>query len=148
MILFHYGNIFDSPPGNSIAHCISQDAKMSKGIALEFVSNFPFLSSLRNESNTIGTAVAVPFRAAFIYNLVSKCKYWMKPTLASLYDCLSSMRTHAIMHGVTDISVPQLGCGCDKLNFEVDVLPLLFGLFATNSVHIHIYSVETSSRVR
>ena len=63
MILFHYANIFDSPPGNSMAHCISQDAKISKDSALQFVSNFKF-----QEYNITGTTVAVPIRNGFIYN--------------------------------------------------------------------------------
>ena len=106
-----------------MAHCISQDAKMSKGIALQFVSNFPFLCHLRQEYNITGTAVAVPMRNGFIYNLVSKYEFWIKPTLEPLNACLSSMMKHVLLNRVTDISVPMLGGGCDKLNFEAYVLP-------------------------
>ena len=108
MFLFHYANIFDFPLGNSMVHYISQDAKMSKGIALQFVSNFPFLCHLRQEYNITGTAVAVPMRNGFIYNLVSKYEFWMKPTLETLYACLSSMMKHAVLNRVTDISEPML----------------------------------------
>ena len=148
MITFLYGDIFDSPNGNSLAHCISKDAKMSKGIALQFVTNFPLLNMLRQTYMYVGTAEAVPVRGFFIYNLVSKHRYWMKPSLEALKSCLSSMLEHAVLHQVSNISVPQLGGGCDKLDFKADVLPLLITLFENSPVHIHVYFDVASPLLR
>ena len=87
-------------------------------------------------------------RGVFIYNLVSKHRYWMKPSLEALKSCLSCMLEHAVSKRVRNISVPQLGCGCDKLDFKADVLPILITLFENSPVHIHVYFDVASPLLR
>ena len=138
--------MFNCPSSHSLAHCISADAKMSKGIAKQFVSNFPLICTLRGRRNTVGTAVVVPANNRFIYNLVSKQKYWMKPSLASLFSSLTSMYQHASQNGVYDISMPKIASGCDGLDFEMHVLPMINSLFHGSSVSVHIFSCIAVSR--
>ena len=53
----------------------------------------------------------------YIYYLVTKEKYFHKPTYGTLRSSLVRMRDHAIKHNVTDIALPQIGCGLDKLEW-------------------------------
>ena len=119
---------------------------MSKGIAKQFVSNFPSICTLRERSNTVGTAVAIPVNSGFIYNLVTKRNYWMKPSLASLYSSICSMYQHATQHGVSNISMPKIASGCDGLDFEGNVMPMLRSLFTGSTISIHIFSCISVSR--
>ena len=139
MIFTKFGNVFDSPRSYSLAHCISSDGHMGKGIAVQFVSNFPTICALRGTRLSVGAAVPVFDQGRFIYNLVTKRRYWMKPSLSSLFSSLSSMFLHAEQNGVADISLPKIGSGCDKLIFELDVLPQLKQLFSTSNINIHIF---------
>ena len=74
MIILISESVLSCPLLYSLGHCISSDAKMSKGDAREFVHRYPVLCSLREDGrhNPIGTAVAVPAGSKFIYNLVTK----------------------------------------------------------------------------
>ena len=139
MIILRDGNLFNCPHNYSMAHCISADAKMSKGIALQFVDNFPTLVSLRNKENRIGTAIAICVGTRIVYSLVTKPRFWMKPSVNTLERCLKSMLDHAIAHGIKDICVPKLASGCDKLNFDDAVMPVLEKVFGDQPVNLHVY---------
>ena len=144
MIYQYYGDIFDSPPSYSLGHCISADARMSKGIALQFVKHFPQLQQIRDGRNLVGNTRPVFVSGRFIYNLITKTFYWGKPYISDLYASLMSMRAHAESNRVGDISLPKIGCGCDGLNFGRDVLPILSSVFAHSSVNVHVFTESSS----
>ena len=150
MIYLKYGDLFVSSCSCSLAQCISADARMSKGISVKFVEHFPVVKNLQSEFNILGTAkpVFVMGRNKFVYNLISKQSYWLKPTLNDLYSSLLSMRSHAELFGVTDISMPKIGSGCDKLNFPGTVLPMIIRVFENTSVNIYIYTISLTSNIR
>ena len=137
MISRHTGDVFSST--HSLAHCVSADARMSAGIAKQFVSYFPILLCLRSEHNIVGTAIPVCVGGRTIYNMVTKNCFWMKPTRFSMANSLRSMLAHAVAVGITDISMPEIGGGRDKMNFVRDVLPIIFEVFDASSVNIHVY---------
>ena len=134
------GDLFDFQ--HSLAHCISSDGKMSLGIARDFVEKFPNLMKLRNMHLEVGTVVPVRVGACYVYNLVTKCKYYNKPSLAAVQYSLCAMRAHALVNNVTNIGVPLLGAGLDKLDFERGVRPLLQGLFDDALVDVYIHYVH------
>ena len=138
MLFFHNGDVFNCPLSHSMAHCISGDAKMSKGIAVQFVEKFPVLAKLRKVTNPVGTAVPVSVGTRVIHCLVSKKRFWMKPTTSTLYKCLYSMFCHARLNAVTDISVPKLASGCDKMSFEW-VNQILGKIFSDHVINLHVY---------
>ena len=140
MIFSKFGDVFESPHSHSLAHCISSDGAMSKGIAKQFVTRFPILCSLRDSSNCVGMAVPISARGNFIYNLVTKERFWMKPSIHSLSSSLRSMLLHAELNKVTDISMPRLASGCDRMDFGMDVLPQLKLIFSFSTINIHVYS--------
>ena len=146
MIILRSGDVFSCPPTYSFAHCISADAKMSRGIAAQFVRKFPDLALLRERKNLVGTAAVVPVGPIVIYNLVSKTNFWKKPSLETLSNCLQSMLSHALANKITDISAPKIGCGLDQLNFSVDVFPLIKNIFRNSTVTIHVYITDNVPR--
>ena len=146
MIFMCSDNVFDCPSSHSMAHCISGDTRMSKGVAVQFVREFPTLVKLRKGSKIVGTAAPVQVGDRFIYCLISKRKYYMKPTIADLHKCLSSMFNHAVRNRVINISMPRIGSGCDKLSFNADIMPLLRALFSDPTVNIYVYHYEAVPR--
>ena len=57
------------------------------------------------------------------------------PTFAALRAPLERMREHAKANGVSSISIPQLGCGLDKLEWPL-VRDIMQKIFETSGVYI------------
>ena len=101
-----YGDVFeDSDPRSSLAHCVSRDFKLAKGIAKQFLKKFDGLNELRWTNVQIGDIAVVTDGRRFIYNLITKDKFYNKPTYENLRHALIAMRDHAVKHAVKKISM-------------------------------------------
>ena len=140
-----YGNensIFEQP--NSIGHCISADAQMSKGFAQFLSERVPRLRRTCRRAKLLKDQV-FPFwdssSRRYIYKLVTKEKFSDKPDLQTLATTLQNMQAHATMHGISTIAIPKIGCGLDQLNWP-DVVNLLRNIFAYSDIQIVVYSLD------
>ena len=140
-----YGNensILEQP--NSIGHCISADAQMSKGFA-EFLSEkVPRLRRTCRGASLLRDQVFFFWDSSsrrYIYNLVAKEKYSDKPDLQTLATTLQNMQAHATLHGVSKIAIPKNRCSLDQTNWE-DVVKLLRDIFAYSDIQIVVYSLD------
>jgi len=98
------------------AHCISADCKMGAGIAVPIRKKF----SLGNMSNDVDRMLLRPGVAVYyhkVYNLITKEKYWHKPTYDTIEAALASMYYHAKEHGMEKIVMPKIGSGLDQLSW-------------------------------
>ena len=128
---------------SSIGHCISNDFKMGKGIAKQFKTKYP---KICESSNYFGSHLAVfNVENRFIYNLITKEKFWQKPTYTSLRVSLEQMKGHIEMHKVKCIGLPAIGCGLDKLNWKI-VKNLIREIFKNVPVKIKIYHKREKHR--
>ena len=129
---------------NSIGHCISADARMSKGFA-DFLSHrIPGLrSACRNSRLFMGRVY--PFWDStgkrFIYNLVTKERLCDKPNLFTLSKTSEAMKIHASMNGISTIAISKLGGGLDQMNWQ-EVVKLLRDIFAYTDVQLVVYTLE------
>ena len=109
------GNVFDSK--DSIAHCVSADFIMSAGIARHFKRKIPTkYPSNFDHSYTPLWPQWLPETRRYLYHLVTKQKYFNKPTYSTLLDSLERMRTHAENNSISRISMPCIGTGLDQLD--------------------------------
>ena len=106
------GNLFESK--DSLAHCISADFKMSAGIARSFKRKFPY----DFPESTNSPLFVQKLDDRFIYHLVTKKRFFQKPTYDSLRTSLEAMTNHANKYNVTQISMPKAGCGLDRLEWH------------------------------
>ena len=135
------GDIFESPAKSAIGQCISSDAAMSKGLAKLFVQTFPELLNLRRKNLKLGEAVMMRVGDRIVFNLVTKIKFSMKPKLATLEVFLLSLKSQAVKLGICMLSLPRLGCGLDRLNYDRDVKPLMESIFKGSSTNIVVYTL-------
>ena len=140
-----YGNedsILEQP--NSIGHCISADAQMSKGFAQFLSERIPRLRRTCRRAKLLKDQV-FPFwdssSRLYIYNLVTKEKYSNKSDLQTLATTLQNMQAHATMHGVSTIVIPKFGCGLNQMNWQ-DVVKILRKIFAYSAIQIVVYSLD------
>ena len=83
---------------------------MSAGIAQSFKGKFPY--NFPESTNFPLFVQKVGDR--FIYRLVTKKRFFQKPTYDSLRQSLEAMTSHANEHNVIQISMPKAGCGLDR----------------------------------
>ena len=140
-----YGNenlIPDQP--NSIGHCISADAHMSKGFAKFLPEGIPQVRRVCRRANLMMDQVFHFWDSSscrYIKDFVTKEKYLDRHNLPTLSKTLQKMQSHAIMQKISKIVMPKIGCGLDQMNWQ-DVVKLLRDIFAFSDTKFVVYSLD------
>ena len=130
-------DLFTMPQGYYVAHCISADFALGAGIAKTFdkVYNMRF-KLFRNYDNYEyhgGDALLIDN----VFNLVTKAKYWHKPTYDSLRESLEMMREWIEFLNVTKLAMPRIASGLDRLNWD-QVYDIICEVFEDMDIEIVI----------
>ena len=126
----------------AIAHCISADAKMGKGFAKQICERMSSLQEYCRGSNSFVGSV-IPYMDnsnRLVYNLVTKWKFYEKPTLETVQQSLKNMRSHAQLNNISAIVMPKIGSGLDQLNWN-DVYKLIKDTFFSSGINIQIINI-------
>lgn len=136
-------DLFTVPKDYILVHCISADLVMGAGIAKEFTRRGVKAQLQRDYQDIeVGDCLVsdtTGWRAEF--NLVTKEKYWQKPTYDSLKTALVNARINAkILALMNDdkpvkLAMPKIGCGLDHLQW-VKVKEIIEEVFANTDVEI------------
>ena len=124
-----------------LAHCISADFGMGKGIVVEFNKRFNMKYKLRNKypnylnewhnSGYEGDCIM----EGRVLNLITKERYFHKPTYQSLKSALMVMKTICHKETITKIAMPVIGCGLDKLSWD-KVSGIIKEVFSDSDIEI------------
>ncbi|CAG0887714.1 unnamed protein product [Darwinula stevensoni] len=112
------GDLFSCPESTSLAHCISADIRMGKGIAAIFKKKFAGVSELQTQKKSVGEVAILKRGDRHVYYLITKAKYFEKPTYAAVEKSLNAMKKHCEEHGVKALAMPRIGCGLDGLEWK------------------------------
>jgi len=140
------GDLFTCPVTSSLAHCISRDYRLGKGIAKLFREKFGRVEELKKSGADIGGLALFKDGRRFIYNLVTKEVYKDKPTYETLRLSLEEMKGHALANGVERICMPRIGCGLDGLNWPT-VRILIKNVFQLENIKITVYNLVPTQSV-
>ncbi|XP_065911254.1 ADP-ribose glycohydrolase OARD1-like [Dysidea avara] len=132
------GDLFSCDPTSSLAHCVSADLHMGKGIAVLFKKKFGCVAELKSQGVQPGGVAVLKRSGQFIYYLVTKARYFHKPTMETLQKSLEALCSHAVSNGVKKLAIPRLGCGLDKLNWSA-VSKLIGDIFSESGIEITVY---------
>ncbi|QZN78112.1 MULTISPECIES: macro domain-containing protein [Paenibacillus] len=132
-------DLFDLGDDYMLAHCISADARMGKGIAVQFCERFG-LENLQEQAKQEPLEIGRCYPVERTLNLVTKAKFSNKPTYQSLTNAVKSMRDVCVMEGITKLAMPRIGCGLDRLKWE-KVSPIIQEAFADTDVEIIVCTV-------
>lgn len=137
------GDLFKAPTNYYLVHCISADFAMGAGIAKEFTRHgvrdwlcrkYPGFHS--REWNK-GYALFAPFEThKGVINLVTKARFFEKPTYDSLREALIDSKQ--IITDGDCIAMPLIGCGLDKLEWD-KVRNIIFETFKNDNITIKVY---------
>ena len=111
-------DLFTMPQGYYLAHCISSDFALGAGIAKTFDSvynmRFKLFKNYPDYKYVGGDALLIDN----VYNLVTKPKYWHKPTYDSLREALEMMKEQMDFVGATKLAMPKIAAGLDRLEWQ------------------------------
>ena len=128
-----------------IAHCISSDLAMSKGIALQINKKYGTRQYLRNHRNHRKPKIndILMHRVnnkKIIFNIVTKENYFDKPNYDDLETSLENLKLYLIKKEIDEIAMPKIGCGCDKLLWE-KVRDILIRVFKDSNIKILVFKL-------
>lgn len=111
-------NLFNVDDKYYLAHCISADHKMGAGIAVEFNKRFALESQFK-EIEKSGNSIQVgdAWLLATVFNLITKSKYYGKPTYQTLQKTLDSMKQACQTLDVKNLAMPKIASGLDRLSW-------------------------------
>lgn len=117
-------DLFSVSDGYYLAHCISGDFSLGAGIAVEFNKRFDMRRKLKEEFPDFldymnhyqlqGECILIDR----VLNLVTKQKYYHKPTYKSMKQALQFMKRVCEENKITKIAMPLIGSGLDKLQWD------------------------------
>ena len=134
-------DLFSVPDDYYLAHCISADFAMGKGIAVEFNRRFDmknklkahypdYLDQWQREKKRSGCILA-----GRVFNLITKERYFQKPTYETLRGALECMKALCVQKGVRQAAMPVIGCGLDRLAWE-QVSAVIQDVFSDTGIEI------------
>lgn len=124
-----------------LAHCISADFGMGKGIVIEFNKRFNMKHKLQskypdylNEWNS-KVCEGDCIMEGRVLNLITKERYFHKPTYQSLKSALAAMKKICEKESIIKIAMPIIGCGLDKLSWN-KVSEIIKEIFGNSDIEI------------
>lgn len=117
-------DLFSVPEDYYLAHCISADFGMGKGIVVEFNKRFNMkqkITELYPDGFRDPDGYYEPIGCVLIdkvFNLITKKRYFDKPTYYSLEGALYFMREICQDNGIKKVAMPFIGCGLDRLKWN------------------------------
>ena len=134
------GDLFDeaNDATAALAHCVSQDLHMGAGIAVQFKQRYGSVDILKQLNPTVGNVIFLSREQRFVFYLVTKARYFHKPTYATLKNALLYLRDRCQTYGIKTLSMPRIGCGLDGLEWP-RVKALLYTVFSDLAITITVY---------
>ena len=130
-----------------LAHCISEDFALGAGIAVEFNKRFdmkrklneefPDFTDYMNHYRLQGECILIDR----VLNLVTKQKYYHKPTYKSMKQALQMMKRVCKANNITKITMPLIGSGLDKLQWD-KVSKIIQNVFSDTDIEILICKLK------
>ena len=129
-------NLFDVEKYYSLAHCISDDKALGAGIAVQLRERFPnMIKWLDRQLCIIGGCYAFKMKDNYIFNVVTKHQYYDKPTYKNFKHALLNLRDCCIDCNVQYLAMPKIGCGLDRLDWNV-VSEMIQEVFFDTNINI------------
>lgn len=117
-------DLFEGTEEYYLAHCISADFSMSRGIVTQFNKRFDLGKKLREAYPDYLTEwrdsgkTADCLLVGRVLNLVTKERYSFRPTYDAMQEALEKMKTVCLQNHIDRVAMPKIGCGLDRLSWD------------------------------
>lgn len=145
--IYKKGDLFHMPREHCLVHCISADFALGAGIAKQFDRIYHMRFKLNNRYGDISQKERIgnTYLVDNVFNLVTKERYFHKPTYETLTKCLVEMREIIQQLQIKKIAMPKIGCGLDRLQWG-KVEQIIKDVFADMDVEIVVNEFEFKVR--
>ena len=138
-------NLFEVSKDYYLAHCISDDFVLGKGIAVEFNKRYQMRKKLKKlypdlEGTNFHLGGVGCILIDNVFNLVTKEKYYYKSTYETLERAITSMVSQCIELNVKKLAIPKIGCVLDRLEWD-KVREIIKEAFADTDIEILVCSL-------
>ncbi|CAI6372075.1 unnamed protein product [Macrosiphum euphorbiae] len=140
MVIEETGDLFDAPLNYSITHYISQDVKMSQGMAIMFRRKFGNVEILKSQHPKIHGVLYIRQENRYILYMVTKPKYWQKPSLEDMFLTVQNLKFVCIELNIKKLEMPRYGSGFDQLDW-LSIRTMIRFIFKETDIEIHFYSL-------
>lgn len=130
-----------------LAHCISADFGMGKGIVVEFNKRFDMKRKLQSkypdylnqftQHRTGGDCIL----EGRVLNLITKERYFEKPSIITMMIALKKMKQICLENNITKIAMPTIGAGLDRLAWS-DVSKQINHIFEDMNIEILVCKLK------
>ena len=145
MLVEHNGDLFNCPHHMSLGHAVSGDFSMHRGLAREFRARYENVDFLKAQRMPVGTCAVLPLENRYIFYLVTKSRFYNKPTYNSVRDAFQYLKHLLDELELTQIALPgYVCCGLDKLNWT-RIKQILREVFAGSGIVVHIFHIWWTS---
>lgn len=122
-----------------LAHCISADFALGKGIAVEFNKRFDMRNRLLNKypGYRLPMSGGDCILEGRVLNLITKERYFLKPTIQSMTFALLKMRDICEKNNIKKVAMPTIGAGLDRLDW-ISVSKKIQSVFYDTDIEILI----------
>lgn len=145
-IRFRKGDLFSSTD-EAMAHCVSRDFAMGAGVAKGFRAKFGRVEELKAQNPKIGGMAFIDvwnkkrMGTQTIFYMVTKNKYFEKPTLKTVKKSLEATRDAMMDMGLRSLSMPMIAAGLDQLSWPL-VLREIEDVFNQTDIVITIWYLK------
>lgn len=107
-----------------LAHCISADFGMGKGIVVEFNKRFDMKKKLISKYKNFLSIWDAKVPKGYcilegrVLNLITKRNYWQKPTYETVENSLNVMKKICEKENIKKIAMPTIAAGLDGLEWS------------------------------
>lgn len=134
----------ENKSGCMLCHCISSDFALGAGIARIFNQKGvreKLLQEYKSYQWNGNGACLITYTGFLTANLVTKEKYWHKPTLMTMRQSLVSLKIQLEhMPDITELAMPAIGCGLDKLSWN-NVKRMIKEIFDDTDITITVCTI-------
>ena len=137
-------DLFTVPQGFYLAHCISGDYALGAGIAKKFNEIYNMRFKLHKnypipdgeKFDNVGRALLIDN----VFNLVTKNRYFEKPTYDTLRETLEDMKYQCDDLDINKLAMPRIAAGLDRLDWE-QVKEIIDEVFEDTDIQVVICSL-------
>ncbi|CAF0738797.1 unnamed protein product [Brachionus calyciflorus] len=135
------GDLFSVNSDVSLAHCVSEDFKMSKGIATEFKKRFGNVDELLKQGAKTGGCAYIKHENRYVFYLITKKLFYFKPYYSALDKALKELCKLCLRLNVSKLAMPMVGTGLDQLEWSL-VSRIIDDAFFKSNIQLFIYKFE------
>ena len=138
------GNLFDYEKDCALAISIGADFNFYGSLTKFFQARYGTRDELRQrfpQYQWNGKGYCLVTNNNHVFNLITKSRYFEKPTLANLREALVSMRDIAEERKIPKIVMPRIECGFNGMNWQ-DIKDIIIDVYGGTNLDLRIVYLE------